>query len=348
MKNNVKRQTFLQHSSVMEQSNLLLSVPPEIVQLYKKHLDLKSCIMLSCTCKATSCPEPINQREEEAVYKLIDGVVNLTREVHDVFCTPSGRSKLIARMLRKLIFVSVSDINSAVDSAANMEHCRQEYMALYAYVAEDMQINITAFNNMLEDAQFEFRGFSIIGMNPLKREQLDTFKKLVEDKYFDNPFLVHTYLSFGTMFVELNFDGSNVSFDIHQQHETGGYNWMFLQDTIIEWMEVCDSHHKNDKLYQEYLKSDITVSLNMVQWLVGSGEQQSQKVMTNLVRTLMPYKALYMGCTHTTLEVWNDTFENNWLLADVMHEVLQHEMYNDRLKMITFNVQDEFNCTSLL
>lgn len=350
VKSNKKRQTYQQK---MDHSNLILSVPPEVRTIYMNHLDLKSSVMFSTACKATLCNEDVDQKKEQAVIQLFGDVIKLAKEVHSVFCTSSGRDKLLARMLRKLIFVSVTDINSSMHSNVTTQHCMTEYHTLYNYVSSQLDVDIVAFNNMLEDAQFEYRGFCIIGLNPTKREQLNVFKKLLEDHYFSKSFTVHTYLTYGNMFVEINVDNETISFDIHKQKDSGGFNWLFLQDTVMDWMDACDGDMLEsgviDPLYTDYLTAGIYPINSMLGWSLGDEkEAMAQCVIAKLVKKLLPYQNMFGGSTDAKLEIWNDTAEHNWLLAEIVEETQRHEMYTERLRNITFDIQDEFNCASLL
>lgn len=330
-------------------SDLMLCVPDEIMKQYYKYLDLKSSVMFHIACSTSCCKDTIKRKEEESVTELLNNIIHLVKEVHEVFASPDGRHKLLARMLRKVIFVSVSDINSSTQSNVYRQSCLDEYNALYSNTREIMEgISITAFNDMLEDAQFEYRGFRILDLHQEKRTQLDLFKGMLEQKYFSKSFTIHTYLIYNKLNIELNYDGQNVSFDIHKDFDYSIVNgWMFFKDEVSEWLSVCEREATPCQLYNDFKNSGIDVEGTMLSWSALENCHAVTSMIARLIMEIMPYDKLFEGTSRTTVEVWNDSIESNWLMADIVDEVKKHEMYTDRLTNIAFDVQDEFNIAIL-
>lgn len=332
------------HTRNMEQQapNLLLDVPIEVMKLYFNHLDFQSTVMLSCVCQVTLDKSKIFAKEEEYFTRLINDTVALVKNAYSVVTSIEGKKKLLASMLRKLIYTSVTELNdNIIDDSHASRMCKVEYDALYQVVTQALHVNIQAFNNMLEDAQVEYRGLSIIGLNTQRRTELDEFKRIVETRYFGNPFSIHTYISYKNIFIELNFDGVNISYDIHVQDDDESVEWMFFQDRVEEWavkQSQCDKSNQ-DPLYKDYLKSIIdnedVMSFNV-------NDAKAPLVIAQLIRKIMKYKPMFKGTHKAKLEFWNEEVQNNWLLGNEIDSWCQAEQFSTTLSDFTFTAFDEF------
>ena len=332
------------HTRNMEQQapNLLLDVPIEVMKLYFNHLDFQSTVMLSCVCQVTLDKSKIFAKEEEYFTRLINDTVALVKNAYNVVTSIEGKNKLLASMLRKLIYASVTELNdNIIDDSHASRMCKVEYDALYQVVTQALHVNNQAFNNMLEDAQVEYRGLSIIGLNTQRRTELDEFKRIVETRYFGNPFSIHTYISYKNIFIELNFDGVNISYDIHVQDDDESVEWMFFQDRVEEWavkQSQCDESNQ-DPLYKDYLKSIIdnedVLSFNV-------NDTKAPLVIAQLIRKIMKYKPMFKGTHKAKLEFWNEEVQNNWLLGNEIDSWCQAEQFSTTLSDFTFTAFDEF------
>jgi hypothetical protein len=278
---------------------------------------------------------------------MFNNIIRLTQRVHQVVATANGQNKLLANILRKLIYMSVSDLAMHTDNALASSHTLTEYNTLLNIVTEEMDIGIHAFNNLLEDAQFEFRGFDIINIPPEKRTELDTFKSIIRNRYFDKTYTIHTYCTFGNCFLEIDFEGDTVMFDIHKQLSEEKFNWMFLVDKINEFVESESDCGDEQSVTQEMSQAAIVFHNNMMSWKICN-RASGAMIMAKLVSRLMPYKDFFKGANDTKLEIWNDTMEGNWVLSDVINDVQGYEMYSGQLSHIACDVMDEFNANMIL
>lgn len=328
----------------MEQQvpNLLLDVPIEVMKLYFNHIDFKSTVMLSCVCMTTLDKTKIFAKEEEYFTRLINDTVALVKNAYSVVTSIEGKKKLLASMLRKLIYTSVTELNdNIIDDSHASRMCKVEYDALFQIVAQTLHVNSQAFNNMLEDSQVEYRGLNIIGLNPQRRTELDEFKRVVENRYFGNPFSIHTYISYKNIFIELNFDGENATYDIHIQGDDESVEWMFFQDRVEEWavnQSQCDENIQ-DPLYKDYLKY-IIANEDVLSFNVQDTDASS--VIAKLICKIMAYKPMFKGTHKAKLEIWNEEVQNNWLLGNEIDSWCEAEAFSTTLSDMTFTTEDEF------
>ena len=332
------------HIRNMEQQvpNLLLDVPNEVMKLYFNHLDFKSTVMLSCTCLTTHDKSKIFVKEDEYFMRLINDTVALVKNVYSTVTSIEGKTKLLASMLRKLIYTSVTDLNdNIIDDSHASRMCKVEYDSLFQVVAQTLHVNIHTFNNMLEDAQVEYRGLTIIGLYPHRRAELDEFKRIVESRYFSNPFSIHTYISYKNIFIELNFDGENATYDIHIQDDDESVEWMFFQDRVEEWAVKQSQYDQSnqDPLYKDYLQSIID-NEDVLSFKVQ--DTKAPSVIAKLIRKVIDYKPMFKGTHKAKLEFWNEEVQNNWLLGNEIDSWCEAESFSSTLSDMTFTTEDEF------
>jgi len=324
--------------------NLLIDVPKQVLYNYAQHLDAKSCAMLMTACSHTrdtvgGLPK---EKHNEMIGELVCKTVELLVRIHNVITTTTSRDRLLANLLRKLIFVSASDVvNAEGTSAIAFDKCIWEHHRLFSYFRDLLDISWMQFNNLLEDAQFEFRGFDIITLNEEDRRLLDTFKHHIQQIYFDKPFTIHSYFIKDTLSMEIDYDGKHICFDIHEESREGNHRyWSYLYDKVNDWLsdDMTPLHHL-------FHKSKFSICNEMMCWDPKVTERNNvSNTIGRLLPMLMPDTSMFLrGTKNITLEVWNDTMETNWVLTDVIHEMLNVNDYKIHLINISHEVEDIYN-----
>lgn len=324
--------------------NLLKDVPKQVVYNYAQHLDARSCAMFMTACSLTRDTVGVlpKDKHNEMIGELVCKTVELLVSIHDVVTTKASRDRLLANILRKLIFVSASDVvNAQGTSAIAFDKCIWEHHRLFSYFRDLLDITWMQFNNLLEDAQFEFRGFDIITLSEEDRHLLDTFKQHIQQIYFSKPFTIHSYFIKDTLSMEIDYDGKHVCLDMHKETTEGNHRyWSYLYDKVNAWLsdDLTPLHHC-------WHKSNFTICNEMVCWNPKVTARSSVcDMMGRLLPLLMPDTSMFLrGTKDVTLEVWNDTMETNWVLTDVIHEMLNVNDYRIHLINISYEVEDTYN-----
>jgi hypothetical protein len=318
--------------------NLITNVPIEILKLYTNFLDLKSNVMFAKVFTTAHDRNIIARCETNALFRMLFGVTQLTQNLYDMIGTVKGQQALLASVLRKLIYVSVSDMPMNAESLLASHNTLIEYKALQDIAMDEMDISSYEFNNLLENAQFEFRGFTIFNVPNEHRERLDIMKNIIHNRYFSQPVTIHTYTTFDDIFIELDCEKDNILFDIHHQHSSEGRDWMFLLDAITDWTENNGSHD----LAKQFKHEKIEIKNNMLCFNTAK-VYNNLDIVVKLMHKLLPYQKLFKGSNDVRLEIWNDTLEVNWVLSDVIKDIQNSGMYISMLEDITNGVQDEYN-----
>lgn len=324
--------------------NLLKDVPKQVLYNYAQHLDARSCAMFVSACSLTRDTVGLlpQDKHNEMIGELVCKTVELLISIHDVISTKASRDRLLANILRKLIFVSASDfVNAQGQSAIAHEKCMWEHHRLFQYFRNLLDITWLQFNNLLEDAQFEFRGFDIITLNDEDRQLLNTFKQHIENIYFEKPFTIHSYFTKDTLSMEIDYDGKHVCFDMHEETIDGNHRrWSYLYDKVNDWLTSDLT-----PLHQLFHKTNFSICNEMVCWNPKVTARSSvSNIMGQLLPLLMPDTSKFLrGTKDITLEVWNDTMESNWVLTDVIHEMLNFNDYKIHLINICYEVEDTYN-----
>lgn len=324
-----------------QHKNIITDVPPELVKCYAQYLDLKSLVMFNCACKTTRDAEGLKTSEVLALQGMLDGVVTLSKEILDIVSTREGQDRLLANILRKLIYISVSDLTSHSHETLASTQTLSEYNALMESVTHEMDISLYVFNDLLEDAQFEFRGFNIINICKERRDDLNKIKALVRARYFSKPFTVHTYSTFGATCIEFNCNVEKAMFDVHQHLDEETSDMMFLNDKVTSLV----AEHPDDELVRR-MAGSIEMVHYMMHWNIES--RDATHVMASLMTRLMDCSPFYKGSSEICMELWNDTMEENWVLSQVVEEVLTNGMYAFTLKDITDECTREYRNYSLI
>lgn len=324
--------------------NLLKDVPKTVVYNYAQHLDARSCAMFmtACTLARDTVGCLPTDKHNEMIGELVCKTVELLVNIHDVISIKASRDRLLANILRKLIFVSASDVaNAQGTSAIAHEKCMWEHHRLFQYFRNLLDVTWLQFNNLLEDAQFEFRGFDIITLNEEDRRILDTFKQNIEQIYFSKPFTIHSYFIKDTLSIEIDYDGKHVCLDMHKETTEGNHrHWSYLYDKVDAWLT-----EDRTPLHHLFHKNNFAICNEMLCWNPKVIARSSvSAMMGRLLPMLMPDTSKFLrGTKNITLEVWNDTMETNWVLTDVIHEMLNVNDYKIHLINISYEVEDTYN-----
>ena len=321
--------------------NLITDMPIEIVKKYTTYLDLKSLVMFNCVCKLTNDADMLRQRQIQELEGMVNGIINLSKEVLNCVTTEEGQNRLLANILRKLIFTSMSDPTSVTNQSLASSQALTEYNSLYEMVIEEVDTSVNTFNELLEDAQFEFRGFSIINIPPSRRDNLNKVKEVIRQRYFSKPFTVHTYCTFDETCMELNSNITTAMFDIHRHtYEDDLEGMMFLYNKVSAFV----SNNKYNTLVQSFEES-VRMVESMFHWDIHDVHAVAK--MTTMMMFLMDCQPFYNGSTDVCIEVWNDVAEENWIFSHVINEVV-HGMYPMVLKDITDNCMLAFDSYAML
>ena len=334
-------------------TNLILDVPREILGEYMRHMDVKTTIMYLAVCKKTqsldiqgATPKPSVVKKIDGLTKIIGDYMNVVKSMHATLMSESIRDSMMANILRKIIYISVSHGTRFINagSIVAFDQCRAEYERLYLYFVEQMDINKATFNNMLEDAQFEYRGFTIINISDVRRRELDTFKELLKDWYFHGEYTTQANIQYDDTCMEIYADGEMIVFDVHRHavHNvvegdadiTG--ELIFFQDLVEEWRSSTD----RDRLRNAFDLTNIKIEQNRLQWPMN--DTQAPRVIAELLMRLMPDPMFYTGGDVFNTEVWNGIMEDNWLLHEVVNETMSSYRFDEALCSASSQIIDDF------
>jgi hypothetical protein len=312
--------------------NLLLDVPKELLNRYFQFLDVKSSIMFVNTCqKVNESKYNIKNRENATLSSILKKVSFLLNKIHYLVSNAQEQNKLMANILRKSIFSSVLGLQNNVVNCSPfaIQQCVTEYNHLQQYIAEEMDIDWYVFNELLENSQFEFRGFEILNLSDTVRNRLDTFKDLIKKYYFNGIFTIHAYLSYDNIFFEIDCEDNDILLDVHYTNDEG--KWIFLYDLI----------HKDNDMVEKLSKAGVYVDRNMIKW--NKNDTNACEKIASVILKVM-YNVNYLqGTSDITLQVWNENIENSWGLNEVTQELIASNRFETQLSDITFEAVDEFN-----
>ena len=321
-------------------NNLLLDVPIEILQVYSKFLDLKSNVMFNSVCRRTYDKENVQKSKFNTLLKMFSSVSSMVKDLYDIFGTIESQNRLLAGMLRRLIYTSMS-YNTPFQNEETYVSSKtlEEYhniMRLTMATMDNDNLSVLDFNNLLEDVQFEFRGFQIVNIPKHRREQLDMMKSIVRNHYFSHDFTVYTYTTFGNMFLEYQCGKDNMTVDIHERLDDEVFSWEFLTDTLRAF-NIDNPKHEISKKMED---NNINIIDSMISW--NKENSNGTYIFTEIVQKLIDCTSIYKGSDDNIVEIWNDTLDSNWLLKDVVNNILNNGMYSLMLRNITNSVQDDF------
>lgn len=331
--------------------NLITDVPIEILKYYTKFLDLKSLVMFHCVCKKTSDKELIKTNEVQNIQDMLDSIIGLSKDILNILNSKVGQDKLLANILRRLIYISVSDITPHNIQTLASTQTLTEYNTILEHITDEFDISIHAFNDYLEDAQFEFRGFNIINISKERRDKLDMVKAFLRARYFTCPFTIHTYSTFGTTCVEIDSTKHVVMFDVHRHMEDELHDMMFLMDTVSNYKSkyTIDTGVKGTTVDDEIWDSmdkNIQLVNYMYHWDINN--KSATKTMAALMMHVMDCQQIFKGTNDVCIEVWNDLMDSNWVLGQSVEELLSVGMYVYTLKEITTKFTSDYDYYEVL
>ena len=267
---------------------------------------------------------------------MFSSISCMINDLYDIFGTVNGQYKLLANMLRRMIYISVSDVPNDSELPYVSARTLNEYNKLMRLAMETLDISGFEFNNILEDIQFEFRGFEIVNICKERRELLDKVKNIIHEHYFSQDFTVYTYTTFGNLFLEFQCDKDKIMIDIHERLTDELFSWSFLTDVLKSF--IFDN--PNHELVSMMKNNDIEIRNNMITW--NKGNYKSIYVIAEILNELQDCSKIFKGSDDNIVEIWNDTTEVNWVLKDVVQEILKNGMYSFILGNITNSVQNDF------
>jgi hypothetical protein len=352
----IKHKEMDGHHTTVAMTNLIVDVPKEILSEYLRYMDIKTSIMFMSACKRTKALDQPNVNEagieiapKASVMKKIIGLGNIIHDyvsvlqsMYTTVMSDVARDNMMANILRKLIYMSVSTETHFVNDGFTLAfgQCRAEYDRLYLYFAEQMAISKGHFNNFLEDAQFEYRGFKIINISDSQRRDLDTFKDLLKGWYFEGEYTTQATIQYGDTCIELHNDGETLVFDIHRHANSSDgqdHNGLvFFQDRVESWSKITEM----GRLKEAFEQTKITISDNRLQWPIE--QEHAPYVIAELIINLMPDPLFYTGAEAFDIELWNNILEENWLLYEVMKEATDRHGFEEALCRASFQIVDDF------
>jgi len=351
------------HHTTAAMTNLIFDVPKEILTEYLGYMDVKTSLMFMSMCKRTKALDKPKVTEagieiapKASVMKKILGLGNIVRDyvsvlhsIHTTVMSDVARDHMMANILRKLIYMSVSVETHFVNDGNTLAfgQCRAEYDRLYLYFAEQMGISKGYFNNLLEDAQFEYRGFKIINISENQRRDLDTFKDLLKGWYFEGGYTAQATIQYCDTCIELHNDGETLIFYIHRHSNDGdeeqhqnGCGLVFFQDRVEAWSKITDT----GRLKEAFEQAKITINDNRLEWPIEN--EHAPYVIAELIINLMPDPMFYTGAEAFDIELWNIILEQNWILYEVMKETTDRYGFEEALCRASFQIVDDFTSSN--
>lgn len=290
-------------------AEIIQYVPVEIIIKYFDALPLKSAIRFGSCSKTLHAMtgQLIEQREKQTVTTILNNMIQTMKHFHQDMTSVEAKNGMLSFMLRRMIHTSA--IYDTVDDAeALFPHYPKyydEYNNLFMQVNEEIDMDVKEFNTYMENAQFEYRGFNIIGLPAIQRNKLDVFKRVLETRYFSEHFKIQSYLAYeNNTFIEMIFDGETVEFDFHMRRVEDG-QWIFI-DQEINRFHIAMQHITNINRMLCFHYLDYTAVEEIVEILF---ELFLSSVKGELVN----------GSEQTNVSIWNNFYEENAVLAEAIH-----------------------------
>jgi hypothetical protein len=284
-------------------------VPMEIIIKYFNALPIKSAIKFGSCSKALHAmtEQLVEKREKETLSAILNNIIQTMKQFHQDMTSVEARNGMLSFMLRRMIHTSA--IYETDDDAENLfphyPKYHDEYNNIFLQVNEEIDMDIKEFNTYMENAQFEYRGFSIIGLPAIQRQKLDVFKHVLETRYYSECFKIQTYLAYdNNTFIEMIFDGETVEFDFHMRRVEDG-QWIFI-DQEISRFNITLQHVRNiNRMLCFHYLNHVAVE-ELVELLF---ELFNSSVKGVLVK----------GSEQTNISIWNNFYEENAVLAEAIH-----------------------------
>ena len=308
-------------------AELIQYVPSEIIIQFFDFSDIKTAVNFASCSKSLLIllQERIHDKEKNTIISIFSNIIDEIKRFHDDICSQDAKNRMLSFMLRRMIHTTaVYDVMDENDMSFHY-HSKysDEYHNLFLQVNEDIELNSKEFLTYMENAQFEYRGFNIIGLPVFQRNKLDSFKSVVERRYFSDSFKLQIYLAFdNNVFVEVIFDGENVEFDFHMRQEESG-KWVFI-DQEINRLNIKLHHvqEANRLLFFKHGNHEAVVEIINILYNVFYSN-----VKGNLVK----------GAEQTNVSIWNNMYEDNAVLAEAIHHYMLNSNIESHIHGISHN-----------
>jgi hypothetical protein len=314
-------------------ADVIHNVPQEILIKYFDVLPLKPATKLASSSKwlyqLLSCR--IRTKEKESVVEMLCNIIHSLKVFYNDLTSANRMHNILSFMLRRLIHTTAvydtihdADLNFAFSTKYN-----EEYNNTFLHVSEEMEMNIKEFNTYMENAQFEYRGFNIIGMPQSERHRLTDFKNVIETRYFNEPFKLQAYLAFeNNVFMEIIFDGEFIEFDFHHRRVEDG-QWVFIDQAINQTGFVLKHAREINRMlcFQHENKEAMNEIVDIMFSLFGTCVEG----------------CLVKGAEQTNVSIWNTMYEENVVLAESINCYMADYRIDDLIHDITKSIIHEDN-----
>jgi hypothetical protein len=305
-------------------TELISNMPIEIVLKFFEHLDVKSAVLFASGCKSlhSSLKGHIHDKEKQAVLKMMQNAISMLKKFYDDLTSCTAHCGMLSFLLRRLIHTSAvyHTINEAELNFALFTKYNEEYSNVFLQMSEEIEMDAREFNTYMENAQFEYRGFNIIGIPIGQRERLDAFKDVIETRYFNETFRLQTYVAYSkNAFIEIIFDGEIVEYDFHVRRDDDGA-WVFIDQEMNraeialqhanEVNRMIRFHHTNDDAIEEIVDLMFELFGPYVKGNIAKGAEQ------------------------TNMSIWNSMYDDNVVFAEAVNCYMSDYNIEQRLHTI--------------
>lgn len=313
-------------------AELINNVPTEIIIQYFDALDLKTAIKFASCSKTLHnlLGQYIVNKERETVINIFTNLIQLIKSFYQDMTSIESRNGMLSFMLRKLIHTTAiyDTVDEADLSFPHYAKYYEEYNDLFLLVNEEIMMDHKEFNVYMENAQFEYRGFNIVGLPIQQRQTLNAFKHVIETRYFSQPYKVQLYLAYdNNAFVEMIFDGEYIEFDFHMRRAEDG-QWIFIDQEIsrlnVRTQYIC----MNNRMLFFHFENSFAIA-------------ELVNILFDLFTTTVTGH-LVKGAEQSNVSIWNNVYEDNAILAETIH----HFMSNYHIETKIHDIANSANSVS--
>jgi hypothetical protein len=305
--------------------DLIFNVPLNILNVYVEHLDIKSSIMLLCSSrKMSELTHFIQRKRLHSMKELISELITLGKSINNYINSHNTRRDMLSVILRKLIYTSSTITYHYNPLNVDGPHlCNQEYNTLCDEIGENM--SWYKFNALLENAQFEFRGFNIIIDDPSERKELDDFKNALLSRYFGEDTCFNMYTQVGNFYIDIYFSNNEISFDLYRYCDL---EWEYLGEHITEeQIQGTGLKRKNNSLILNINDDDdVDVSETIVK----------------LIEMIFPENDILNGGYQSQINLWSSKTEECWILRETLNHQFAIKDYENEMQRIVNKFTSDF------
>jgi hypothetical protein len=249
--------------------------------------------------------------------ELISGLLTLGKSVNDFINSNNTRRDMLSVILRKLIYTSSTityHSNPFNDDGPHL--CNQEYNTLRDEIGSHMSWH--KFNTLLENAQFEFRGFTIIIDNPSERQELDDFKNALISRYFGEDTNFNMYTQVGEFYIDIYFANNELTFDLYRYED-------------LEW-EYLGEHIREEQIQGTGLKmKSNSLALNIKDDIVVDNVSE---IIVKFIETIFPENDILNGGYQSNINLWSSKTEECWILRQTLNQQHVIKDYENEMQAI--------------